>query len=71
MAKLRKLDNAFAAQSLYLVGKQQMRINPKYNFVKKGVLWVFLYVREITRSKVEKLNVPVENLVEVGFVGEI
>ncbi|KAK4506349.1 hypothetical protein PRZ48_000079 [Zasmidium cellare] len=70
-SRLRRLDNAYAAQSLYLVGKQQMRINPQYNILKKVVLGIFLYVREVTRSKVEKLNVPVERLVEVGFVGEI
>lgn len=70
-SRLRRLDDSFASQSLYLVGKQQMRINPKYNIAKKLVLGLFLWVRENSRSKIEKLNVPVENLVEVGFVGEI
>lgn len=71
VARLEHLDKAYAAQSLYIVGKQQMRIDSNYNFFKKNVLSAFLWVRENTRSKIEKLNVPVEKLVEVGFVGEI
>lgn len=70
-ARLRHLDEAYATQALYLVGKQQMRINEKYNIVKKMVLGAFLWVRENSRTRMEKLNVPVENLVEVGFVGQI
>ncbi|KAK4543691.1 hypothetical protein LTR36_005336 [Oleoguttula mirabilis] len=70
-ARLRHLDEAYNTQALYLVGKQKMRINEKYNFVKKMVLGAFLWVRENSRTRIEQLNVPVEKLVEVGFVGEI
>lgn len=70
-AKLEHLDKAYATQSLYIVGKQQMRIDARYNFFKKNILSLFLWIRENTRSKIEKLNVPVDKLVEVGFVGEI
>ena len=70
-SRLRRLDNAYATQALYLVGKQQMRIAPKYNIVKRMILGVFLWIRENSRSKIEKLNLPVENIVEVGFVGQI
>ena len=69
--ELRLLDEAFAAQSLYLVGKEQMRISGQYNVVKRMILGVFLWVRDNCRSRIAKLNVPVEKLVEVGFVGEI
>lgn len=70
-ARLDRLEAAFTSQTLYMVGKQQMRINPSYNIVKRLVLEIFLWVRENSRSKVEKLNVPAEKLVEVGFVGVI
>lgn len=69
--RLSALEAASSAQTLYLVGKQQMRISASYNIFKKIVLGVFLWVRENSRSKMEKLNVPMERLVEVGFVGEI
>ena len=70
-AKLRHLDEAYETQALYLVGKQQMRINGDYNFVKRILLGTFLWVRENCRSRVATLNLPLANLVEVGFVGEI
>ncbi|KAI5235854.1 putative potassium transporter [Aureobasidium subglaciale] len=69
--RLLALDNAFKTQTLYLVGKQQLRVFEDTTKVKKALLAAFLFVRENTRAKVAQLNVPVEKLVEVGFVGEI
>ncbi|USW52703.1 Putative potassium transporter [Septoria linicola] len=70
-ARLDHLEAAFTSQTLYMVGKQQMRIDSSYNVVKRVVLEIFLWIRDNSRSKVEKLNVPAEKLVEVGFVGII
>lgn len=70
-ASLRHLDEAFEIQTLYLVGKEQMRIDADYNVFKRVVLGIFLWVRENCRSRIAKLNVPVQSLVEVGFVGEL
>ncbi|CAK1363229.1 unnamed protein product [Cercospora beticola] len=69
--RVNRLEAASAAQTLYLVGKQQMRISHSYNFFKRAMLEIFLWTRENSRSKFEKLNVPAEKVVEVGFVGEI
>jgi len=71
IAGLRHLDEAYQTQTLYLVGKQQMRVSTKYAIPKRMALGVFLWVRENCRGRIEKLNVPVEKLVEVGFVKEI
>jgi KUP system potassium uptake protein len=54
-----------------LVGKQQLRVYEDTAMVKKALLAAFLFVRENTRAKVAQLDVPVEKLVEVGFVGEM
>lgn len=70
-ARLKQLDDAFAAQSIYLVGREQLRIAKENNVVKRMLLGLFLWVRENCRNRIEKLNVPTEKLVEVGFVGEI
>lgn len=70
-ARLRKLDDAFHMQTLFLVGKEQLRIQTPTPLVKRGLLGMFLWVRENTRQKVAQLDVPVEKLVEVGFVGMI
>ncbi|KAG9530140.1 putative potassium transporter, partial [Aureobasidium melanogenum] len=69
--RLRALDDAFKLQTLYLVGKQQLRVYEDTSIVKKALLEAFLFVRENTRAKVAQLDVPVEKLVEVGFVGEM
>ncbi|GAB7348500.1 hypothetical protein MBLNU459_g6904t1 [Dothideomycetes sp. NU459] len=70
-ARLMRLDEAFHTQTLFLVGKEQLRIQPHTSFVTKILLGMFLWVRENTRQKVAQLNVPVEKLVEIGFVGVI
>lgn len=69
--RLAVLQTAYESQTVYMVGKEQMRINKASNFMKKIVLGIFLFIRENTRTKVQALNVNVEKLVEVGFVKEI
>ena len=66
--KLATLQHAYDSQVVYVVGKEQMRISPKTNFVRRILLSAFLWLRENTRSKVQALNVEVDKLVEVGFV---
>lgn len=69
--KLADLQRAYNSQVVYVVGKEQLRISPKTNFVRKILLGAFVWLRENTRSKVQALNVEVDKLVEVGFVKEI
>jgi KUP system potassium uptake protein len=69
--RLKALDDASKTQTLYLVGKQQLRVYEDTSMIKKTLLAAFLFVRENTRAKVAQLDVPVEKLVEVGFVGEM
>lgn len=70
-SRLATLDRAYAHKVLYIVGKEQMKIAPSTNFVRYGLLWVFLWVRENTRTKMANLKVPAERIVEVGFLKEI
>ena len=69
--KLSTLQHAYNDQVVYVVGKEQMRINNETGFVRRILLSAFLWVRENTRSKVQALNVDVDQLVEVGFVKQI
>ncbi|KAK7715811.1 hypothetical protein SLS57_006816 [Botryosphaeria dothidea] len=70
--RLAALDKAFATQVVYVVGKEQLRLlTYKNGSMKRILLSVFLWLRENTRTKVSKMNIPVEKLVEVGFVREI
>jgi KUP system potassium uptake protein len=69
--ELALLQKAYNDQVLYVVGKEQLRLTPGTNLVRRLFLGLYLWVRENTRSKVQHLNVEVERLVEVGFVKDI
>jgi KUP system potassium uptake protein len=70
-AELSALKKAQSQQTVYIVGKEQMRVAPSTNIVRKILLGIFLWIRENARSKIVGLNIPMEQLVEVGFVKEI
>jgi KUP system potassium uptake protein len=69
--RLSALDAANEAQVVYIVGKEQLRLLSHNNVAKRFVLGIFLWVRDNTRAKVASMRIPVEKLVEVGFVKEI
>lgn len=70
--ELEVLDQAYAAQTVYIVGKEQLRLlKTTNNIVKRVILNVYLWIRDNTRAKVASMKIPVEKLVEVGFVKEI
>ncbi len=48
-----------------------MRIKKGTGIFKRVVLEVFLWIRENTRSKTASMNIPVDQLVEVGFIKEV
>ncbi|KIW94967.1 potassium uptake protein [Cladophialophora bantiana CBS 173.52] len=69
--RLTELQQAFSKQVVYIVGKEQLRVKGRTNIVRRAVLEAFLWVRENTRTKIQALNIPVDKLVEVGFIKEI
>ncbi|KAI9709220.1 MAG: hypothetical protein M1812_007743 [Candelaria pacifica] len=70
-SKLEYLQKAYKDQVVYIVGKEQMRIKKGTGLLKRVVLEVFLWIRENTRSKIASMNIPVDQLVEVGFIKEV
>ncbi|OCK75662.1 potassium transporter [Lepidopterella palustris CBS 459.81] len=75
-AELDALDRAEAAQMVYVMGKQVMRIrrgggNVVTRFFRMAMLETFLWIRENTRTKLADLDIDPDYLVEVGFVKEI
>lgn len=71
IAELTKLDEAYAIQSLYIIGKEQMRIKEGGSWTRKIVLKIFLWIRENTRSKIANLRVQADRIIEVGFIKDI
>ncbi|KAK7733672.1 hypothetical protein SLS53_008139 [Cytospora paraplurivora] len=70
-AELARLDRAYAAKIMYVVGKGQMKIREGTPVFRKVVLGTFLWIRDNTRAKVANLRLAMERVVEVGFVKEI
>ncbi|KAK4226818.1 potassium transporter-domain-containing protein [Podospora fimiseda] len=70
-AELARLDRAFSAKIMYIVGKEQMRVRTTSSIGRKVVLGVFLWIRDNTRAKIANLRLAMDRVVEVGFVKEI
>lgn len=68
---LAELQTAYDTQIVYIVGKEQMRIRLSTRIWRRIGLNAFLWLRDNTRSKMANLHIPVEKLVEVGFVKEV
>jgi KUP system potassium uptake protein len=70
-AELEAIHRGAEAQMTYIMGKEQMTIKKDSGIVRKLFLTLFLWIRENSRTKMQDLNIPFDNLVEVGFVKEI
>jgi KUP system potassium uptake protein len=70
-AELARLDRAFAAKILYVVGKGQMRVRRSSPWGRRVVLSIFLWIRDNTRAKIANLRLAMDRVVEVGFVKDI
>ena len=70
-ARLNTLQAAYEDQVVYIVGKEQMRIDEVRNcrgWPRRITLAAFLWLRSNTGNKVANMDLEVEKLVEVGFV---
>ena len=65
------MSKAAEAQMVYVMGKEQMTIKKGTNIFRRLLLMLFLWIRENSRTKMADMNIPFDNLVEVGFVKEI
>lgn len=70
-SRLESLERAFNHEVLYIIGKEQMKIKPGTNVVRKVLLEAFLFLRDNTRAKIASLKVPMDKVIEVGFVKEL
>jgi KUP system potassium uptake protein len=70
-SRLEALERAFNHEVLYIIGKEQMKIKAGTNFMRRGLLEVFLFLRDNTRAKIASLKVPMDKVIEIGFVKEV
>lgn len=72
-SELSVLSAAAHQQIVYVFGKEQLHL-PRESAarrLRRLALGLFIWMRENTRSKPAEFNVPVDRLVEVGFVNHI
>lgn len=69
--ELATLLGAWKSQVIYIVGKEQLKIAPNTNFIRKIIIWLFLWMRDSSRTKIQQMKVDSDRLVEVGFVKEM
>lgn len=69
--ELARLDRAYAAKIMYVVGKGQMRTRAGTPIFRRAVLATFLWIRDNTRAKIANLRLAMDRVVEVGFVKDI
>ena len=75
-SELAALRRACEAQTVYVLGKEVMRIRrpsrwSAWAFSRRMLLEVFLWIRENSRTKLADMDIDVDKLIEVGFVKEI
>lgn len=70
-SRLEALEHAYNHKVLYITGKEQMKIVAGTNIVRRFFLQIFLFIRENTRTKIASLDIPMDRVIEVGFVKDI
>lgn len=68
---LAELQQAYDHRVLYIIGKEQMKVQPESVFWRTFLLKVFLFIRDYSRTKMSNLKVPTDRLVEIGFIKEV
>ena len=70
-SEVAELEAAYLHKVLYIMGKEQMKVKANRNYLRRFFLYIFLWMRENTRTKMANLNVSRDSIIEVGFVKEI
>jgi KUP system potassium uptake protein len=67
------LGTAYDSQEVvYVIGREELKIVPRANIFLVLILKAFVWIRNLSRSKVTQMDVlPTDDLVEIGFVKEI
>jgi KUP system potassium uptake protein len=70
-SRLESLERSYNHEVLYIIGKEQMKIKPGTNLVRRALLETFLFLRDNTRAKIASLKVPMDKVIEIGFIKEV
>jgi KUP system potassium uptake protein len=70
-ARLEALERAYNHEVLYIIGKEQMKVKLATNIIRRFFLHAFLFIRDNSRAKIASLDVPMDKVIEVGFVKDV
>jgi KUP system potassium uptake protein len=69
--KLDALEKANKEGVVYIIGKEQLKPNPKAGFMRGLALNVFIWLRQLSRSKVAEMDFQLADVFEVGIFTQI
>jgi KUP system potassium uptake protein len=77
-AELDILRSSHNSGTVYVLGKEtmkidrsNMRVSSPQTYLRTWLLWIFLWIRENSRTKLADLDIDADKVVEVGFVKEL
>jgi KUP system potassium uptake protein len=71
LSRLETLEHAYNHEVIYIIGKGQMKVSPGTHIMRRFFIKAFLFIRDSTRPKIASLDIPMDKVVEVGFVKDI
>jgi KUP system potassium uptake protein len=69
--RLDAIDKAYREGVVYIIGKEQLKLNPDTNFLRRLALGAFIWLRQISRSKVAEMDFQSDDVFEVGTFTQI
>jgi len=70
--RLETLDSAYRSQTIYMLGKEHLKMPDRSsNIFKRILLGAYLFMRDSTGEKVVAFRIPMNKMVEVGFIKEL
>ncbi|SPJ70349.1 probable potassium transporter hak-1 [Fusarium torulosum] len=77
-AELDILRSSHNSGTVYVLGKEtmkidrsNMRVSSPQTYLRTWLLWIFLWIRENSRTKLADLDIDADKVVEVGFVKKL
>jgi KUP system potassium uptake protein len=69
--KLDALEKVNKEGVVYIIGREQLKPNPKASFVRRLALGAFIWLRQLSRSKVAEMDFQLADVFEVGIFTQI
>ena len=62
---------AYKAGVVYVIGREQLKPKPETSFVRRLALGAFIWLRQLSRSKVAEMDFRLNDVFEVGIFKEV